>query len=64
MVTENGRGTSCATLNAGDWNEGNQVVDRDTLSSRLSALETYLAELRALDDPHAFASRMARMLEA
>ncbi|HXO42121.1 MAG TPA: DUF86 domain-containing protein [Thermoanaerobaculia bacterium] len=46
MVTENGRATSCATLNADDWKKGTQVVDRDALSSRLDALETYLAELR------------------
>jgi uncharacterized protein YutE (UPF0331/DUF86 family) len=46
-VIENGRAISCVALNDGDWNEENQVVDRDALSSRLDALETYLAELRA-----------------
>jgi len=45
-VTENGRAISYATLNVDDSNEETQVVDRDTLSSRLNALETYLAELR------------------
>ncbi|HXO28431.1 MAG TPA: DUF86 domain-containing protein [Thermoanaerobaculia bacterium] len=45
-MTENGRAIFCAELNADDWNEESQVVDRDALSSRLDALETYLAELR------------------
>lgn len=46
MVTESGLAISFAALNSGDSNEENQVVDRDTLSSRLDALETYLAELQ------------------
>ncbi len=45
-VIESGRAISSAALSSGDSNEENQVVDRDTLSSRLDALETYLAELR------------------
>lgn len=34
----------------GAWNGGSRVVDRRKLSSRLSALEGYLAELRSFRD--------------
>ncbi len=46
MATGSGRAISCAARNGSGWKKGNEVVDRDVLSSRLDALETYLAELR------------------
>ncbi len=45
-MTGSGRDGSTAKPSADDWNEVSQVVDREKLSSRLDALESYLAELR------------------
>lgn len=42
----NGSGGSTRMHSAAAWKRGSRVVDRDVLSSRLSALESYLVELR------------------
>lgn len=46
MLTESGQGGFSVTPRSAGWNGVSPVVDREKLSSRLDALESYVAELR------------------